>query len=69
MSTYLERSTVPRELVGPRPARRRSDRRDAGGGRPILAVAWAELWKRTAGGSFERLPDPASHPECWFRII
>ena len=69
MSTYLERWTLHRELVETRPAKRRAGGREAGGGRPVLALASARLWKRTAGGSFERLPDPARHPECWFRII
>ena len=69
MSTYLERSTIHRELVEPRPAERRARGRAARGSRPVLALAWAELWKRTAGGTFDRLPDPARHPECWFRII
>lgn len=69
MSTYLERSTLHGELVEQHPAKRRARGRVAGGSRPVLSVALAELWKRTAGGTFERLPDPASHPECWFRII
>jgi hypothetical protein len=69
MSTYLERSTLHRELVEPRPAKPHARGREASRGRSVLALAWAELWKRTAGGGFERLPDPSAHPECWFRII
>jgi hypothetical protein len=34
-----------------------------------LALAWEALWQRTVGGSFDRLPDPAKHPECWFKIV
>ena len=37
--------------------------------RSHLSAAWRELWMRTARGSIERLPDPARHPECWFKII
>jgi hypothetical protein len=69
MSTYLERSTLHRDLAEPRAADRRARVRTARESRPVLALAWAELRKRTAGGTFERLPDPARHPECWFRII
>jgi hypothetical protein len=69
MSTYLERSTFHHELLERRSAERRARGRGTSGTRPALAAAWTELWKRTAGGSFERLPDPARHPECWFRII
>jgi hypothetical protein len=69
MSTYLERSTLYRDLAEPRTATRPARQRRAGGSRAVVALAWAELWKRTAGGRFERLPDPATHPECWFKII
>jgi len=69
MSTYLERSTLHRELVEPRRAPRRARGRGAGASGPVIARAWAELWKRTAGGRFDRMPDPARHPECWFRIV
>ena len=72
MSTYLERSTLHGELVEPPRVQRRSLGPEAGtvrAVRAVVATAWAELWKRTVGGGFERLPDPATHPECWFRLI
>jgi hypothetical protein len=69
MSTYLERSTLRREEAEARPARAPRHRREDRAGRSILVLAWAELWKRTVGGSFERLPDPARHPECWFKFL
>ncbi len=67
MSTYLEGSAQrPRRLeVGP-PAERPQGRRE---GPSLLAIAGRELWRRTLGGSVERMPDPARHPECWFRFI
>jgi hypothetical protein len=67
MSTYVWRPLVRRPH-----AERRAPDRDAGeyAGRPSLfAAACRELWKRTAGGSVERLPDPNRHPECWFRLV
>jgi hypothetical protein len=69
MSTYIERSILHGEQVEARRTERRSRDRSARGGPSALAVAGAELWKRTFGGSFERLPDPATHPECWFKIV
>jgi len=69
MSTYLERSTLRHELLEPRRAERARGDRRSDGGRSVLAVAGEELWKRTFGGSFERLPDPARHPECWFKFV
>lgn len=69
MSTYIERSILPGELVDPAGASRRPRGPETATGRAVLAAAWEQLWKRTAGGSFERLPDPARHPECWFKFI
>jgi hypothetical protein len=69
MSTYVEGSTLHRQqAAAPRAERRRHRDREAGD-RLSLAAALGELWKRTAGGSFERLPDPARHPECWFKFV
>jgi len=68
MSTYLEHSALHRPTAAPAQDGRR--RRYSGpGDRSLLGAAWGELWKRTAAGRFERLPDPATHPECWFKII
>jgi len=69
MSTYLERSTLHRPTAAPAQAERRRRRYSGPGDRSLLGAAWGELWKRTAGGGFERLPDPARHPECWFKFI
>ncbi len=67
MSTYLERSALPDERA--RRAERRRPREAGPGGPSALVLAWTELWKRTARGSFDRLPDPARHPECWFKFV
>jgi len=64
---------VNRPLDGWRDAPRRAElgsrRVEDPWDRSFLVAAWTELWRRTAGGSFERLPDPARHPECWFRFF
>jgi len=65
----IQRSALHGQQAGSRRAERRRDRNDDCGDRWLLVVAWTELWKRTVRGSIERLPDPARHPECWFRII
>jgi hypothetical protein len=69
MSTYVEGSTLHRQQAAPRRAVRRRHRDGEPGDRSLLAVAWTELWSRTAGGSFDRLPDPARHPEAWFKFV
>jgi hypothetical protein len=69
MSTYVDRSTLRRQQAAPARAERIRHNGGEPRGRSTLALAWEELWKRTAGGSFERLPDPTRHPECWFKIV
>lgn len=62
MSTYVERSMLRLPQRESRPAERRRVR-------PALLVAGELLWRRMAGGGVGRLPDPARHPECWFRFL
>ncbi|HYW27487.1 MAG TPA: hypothetical protein VE953_25165 [Terriglobales bacterium] len=69
MSTYVDRSTLVRRQAAPIRAERTGHRDGEPRSRSALAAAWEELWKRSVGGSFERLPDPARHPECWFKIV
>jgi hypothetical protein len=37
--------------------------------RRLVLGIWEAPWPGVASSSHERLPDPAKHPECWFRVI
>jgi hypothetical protein len=66
MSVQVDRSLAQGP---PRMRRARRPWRPFPGLRLLGGLRWAAPRESNAQSWFERLPDPARHPECWFRVI